>query len=171
MAHRVFEWTRPDRDKCQIQYPGFLHNLTPLWEKERGERELVPMAPKAKPKPAPPPPAAQSPPIEDLFSNLNRHVQNFEYDQAAKVADQGLISNFLFDGSNLVVRFLDLGFCWTFFYWILPVLAIAPGDEDAVRCKVVALIKSDAIDKALAAIQRFDTLPIELNFYKVFIFY
>jgi signal recognition particle subunit SRP72 len=43
----------------------------------------------------------------------------------------------------------------------------APGDEDAVRCKVVAHIKSDATDKALAAIRAAEHLPIDLSFYKV----
>uniref|UniRef100_A0A6V7QS10 Signal recognition particle subunit SRP72 n=1 Tax=Ananas comosus var. bracteatus TaxID=296719 RepID=A0A6V7QS10_ANACO len=51
------------------------------------------------------------------------------------------------------------------------VLAIAPGDEDAVRCKVVALIKSDAIDKALAAIADAGRLPIDLRFYKAYCLY
>nr|XP_051201521.1 uncharacterized protein LOC127315017 [Lolium perenne] len=45
-------------------------------------------------------------------------------------------------------------------------LAAAPGDEDAVRCKVVAHIKSDATDKALAAIRAAERLPIDLSFYK-----
>ncbi|EHA8590602.1 putative signal recognition particle subunit SRP72 [Cocos nucifera] len=99
------------------------------------------MAPKAKekPKPSPAAPKPQSVPIEDLFSSLHSHVQNYEYEQAAKVADQ--------------------------------VLAIAPGDEDAVRCKVVALIKSDAIDKALSAIQAFKGLPIDLRFHKAYCLY
>ncbi|RWW30976.1 hypothetical protein BHE74_00013715 [Ensete ventricosum] len=96
------------------------------------------MAPKAKvnPKPSPSstPPAAQSVPLEDLFAALHHHAQNFEYEQAARVADQ--------------------------------VLAIAPGDEDALRCKVVALIKSDAIDKALSTIQASRHLPIQLRFYE-----
>ena len=46
-------------------------------------------------------------------------------------------------------------------------LAAAPGDEDAVRCKVVAHIKSDATDKALAAIRAAERLPIDLSYYKV----
>ncbi|XP_008799956.2 signal recognition particle subunit SRP72 [Phoenix dactylifera] len=92
------------------------------------------MAPKAKEKPKP-----QSISLEDLFSSLHSHIQNYEYKQAAKVADQ--------------------------------VLAIAPGDEDAVRCKVVALIKSDAIDKTLSAIQAFEGLPIDLRFYKAYCLY
>ncbi|URE16801.1 hypothetical protein MUK42_11747 [Musa troglodytarum] len=101
------------------------------------------MAPKAKvnlkPSPSPTPPAAQSVPLEDLFAALHRHAQNFEYELAARVADQ--------------------------------VLAIAPGDEDALRCKVVALIKSDAIDKALSTIQASRHLPIHLRFYEAYCLY
>lgn len=51
------------------------------------------------------------------------------------------------------------------------VLAIAPGDEDALRCKVVALIKSDAIDKALCTIQASRHLPIHLRFYEAYCLY
>ncbi|XP_051227513.1 uncharacterized protein [Lolium perenne] len=51
------------------------------------------------------------------------------------------------------------------------VLAAAPGDEDAVRCKVVAHIKSDATDKALAAIRAADRLPIDLSYYKAYCYY
>lgn len=47
------------------------------------------------------------------------------------------------------------------------VLAIAPGDEDALRCKIVALIKSDGIDRALSTIQASQNIPIDLRFYKV----
>ncbi|KAJ0971066.1 hypothetical protein J5N97_019025 [Dioscorea zingiberensis] len=97
------------------------------------------MAPKAKPKPSAPPTSAASIPLEDLFSTLNRHIQSFQYDLAAKVADQ--------------------------------ILAVSPGDEDAVRCKVVALIKSDAIDRAMAAINAFKGLPIDLKFYKAYCLY
>ncbi|MQL88781.1 hypothetical protein Taro_021348, partial [Colocasia esculenta] len=48
------------------------------------------------------------------------------------------------------------------------VLAAAPGDEDALRCKVVALIKADAIDRALSAIQAASAqgFQIDLRFYK-----
>ncbi|XP_006646550.1 signal recognition particle subunit SRP72 [Oryza brachyantha] len=51
------------------------------------------------------------------------------------------------------------------------VLAVAPGDEDAVRCKVVAHIKSDATEKALAAIRAAERLPIDLSYYKAYCFY
>jgi hypothetical protein len=44
---------------------------------------------------------------------------------------------------------------------------VAPGDEDAVRCKVVAHIKSDNTDRALAAIRAADRLPVDLSYYKV----
>jgi len=47
------------------------------------------------------------------------------------------------------------------------VLKAAPGDEDAVRCKVVAHIKADEIDKALAAMRAAERLPIDFSFYKV----
>ncbi|XXG62337.1 hypothetical protein AAC387_Pa05g0712 [Persea americana] len=99
------------------------------------------MAPKAKDKPKPSPPVQSQPSIslEDLFSSLHRHIQNFEYDQAVKVADQ--------------------------------VLAIAPGDEDALRCKIVALIKSDGIDRALSTIQASQNIPIDLRFYKAYCLY
>lgn len=33
-------------------------------------------------------------------------------------------------------------------------MSVAPGDEDAVRCKVVALIKCDRIDEALSVIPK-----------------
>lgn len=48
------------------------------------------------------------------------------------------------------------------------VLSIAPGDEDAIRCKVVALIKNDKIDDALSAIGALaKKFPIDLTFFKV----
>ncbi|KAG0475952.1 hypothetical protein HPP92_012793 [Vanilla planifolia] len=98
------------------------------------------MAPKAKPKPLSPSANSQAPPsLEELFSSLHRHAQNFEYEQAVKIADQ--------------------------------VLSIAPGDEDALRCKIVALIKSDSIDKALSVIQKSEDLPVDLNFYKAYCLY
>ncbi|KAL0905285.1 hypothetical protein M5K25_023694 [Dendrobium thyrsiflorum] len=51
------------------------------------------------------------------------------------------------------------------------VLLVAPGDEDAIRCKIVALIKSDAIDKALSTILASESLPIDLKFYKAYCLY
>ncbi|KAI0491285.1 hypothetical protein KFK09_025545 [Dendrobium nobile] len=51
------------------------------------------------------------------------------------------------------------------------VLSVAPGDEDAIRCKIVALIKSDAIDKALSTILASESLPIDLKFYKAYCLY
>uniref|UniRef100_M4CIP5 Signal recognition particle subunit SRP72 n=1 Tax=Brassica campestris TaxID=3711 RepID=M4CIP5_BRACM len=46
------------------------------------------------------------------------------------------------------------------------VLSIAPADEDAIRCKVVALVKDDKIDDALSVIHSFHKLPIDLGFQK-----
>ncbi|KAJ0242907.1 Signal recognition particle subunit SRP72 [Hirschfeldia incana] len=45
------------------------------------------------------------------------------------------------------------------------VLAIAPADEDAIRCKVVALVKDNKIDDALSVIHSFHKLPIDLGFH------
>ncbi|XP_044491004.1 signal recognition particle subunit SRP72 [Mangifera indica] len=51
------------------------------------------------------------------------------------------------------------------------VLSIAPGDEDAVRCKVVALIKADDIDGALSTIQSSQKLPIDFSYFKAYCLY
>ncbi|WVZ91643.1 hypothetical protein U9M48_037787 [Paspalum notatum var. saurae] len=48
------------------------------------------------------------------------------------------------------------------------VLKAAPGDEDAVRCKVVAHIKSDGINQALTAIRTAERLLIDLGYYKAY---
>ena len=50
---------------------------------------------------------------------------------------------------------------------INSVLAVALSDEDALRCKVVTLVKSYAIDRELFVIQECEALPIDLRFYKV----
>ncbi|KAM3287702.1 signal recognition particle subunit SRP72 [Capsicum chacoense] len=92
------------------------------------------MAPKPKAKATSATTAAIS--IEDLFTNLNRHIQRSEYEQAVKVSDQ--------------------------------LLAAAPGDEDAIRCKVVALVKADCIDEALAAIKK---ASVDLSFFKAYCLY
>ncbi|KAA8521616.1 hypothetical protein F0562_012289 [Nyssa sinensis] len=99
------------------------------------------MAPKAKEKAKPSPSSASQPAvaIEDLFTSLNRHIQQSEYEQAVKVADQ--------------------------------VLSIAPGDEDAIRCKIVALIKADNIDEALSTIESSRRLPIDTSFFKAYCLY
>lgn len=52
-------------------------------------------------------------------------------------------------------------------WFFVSVLSIAPTDEDAIRCKVVALIKDDKIDDALSVIQSSQNLPIDLGFQKV----
>nr|CAB3460352.1 unnamed protein product [Digitaria exilis] len=47
------------------------------------------------------------------------------------------------------------------------VLKAAPGDEDAVRCKVVAHIKAYKIGEALAAVRAAERLPVDLSYYKI----
>ncbi|KAF5746502.1 putative Signal recognition particle subunit srp72 [Tripterygium wilfordii] len=98
------------------------------------------MAPKAREKPRPSPSSAQPPPpIEDLFTSINKHIQRSEFEQAAKVADQ--------------------------------VLSIAPGDEEALHCKVVALIKADNIDDALSTIQSSQRIAVDFGYLKAYCLY
>ncbi|KAL3354185.1 hypothetical protein AABB24_018704 [Solanum stoloniferum] len=52
------------------------------------------------------------------------------------------------------------------------ILAAAPGDEDAIRCKVVALVKADSIEEALVAIK--DSRKkgsVDLSFFKAYCLY
>lgn len=51
------------------------------------------------------------------------------------------------------------------------VLSITPGDEDAIRCKIVALIKDDKIEEALRIIQSTQRLSIDVDFFKAYCFY
>ncbi|KAL0419590.1 UNVERIFIED_CONTAM: Signal recognition particle subunit SRP72 [Sesamum radiatum] len=52
------------------------------------------------------------------------------------------------------------------------VLSIAPGDEDAIRCKLVALIKNDSIDDALSSIQEFSKkTSMDFSFFKAYCLY
>jgi signal recognition particle subunit SRP72 len=119
------------------------------------------MAPKPKDKPKPSPSPSQPPPsIEDLFSSLSKHIQRSDFAQAAKLSDQGPILTFItFFNLFYFIKFL--------FFFFFAVLAIAPGDEDAIRCKVVALIKDDKIEDALSTIQSSQNVPIDFNFLKV----
>lgn len=96
------------------------------------------MAPKAKPKSSPSP-SQPPPPIEDLFTSLNIHIERSEFEQAVKVADQVLSTN--------------------------------PTDEDAMRCKVVALIKADNIDDALSTIQSSQKFSFDFNYLKAYCLY
>ncbi|CAI9106505.1 OLC1v1005681C1 [Oldenlandia corymbosa var. corymbosa] len=101
------------------------------------------MAPKAKPKAAPATATGSGSPavsIEDLFTTLNRHIQEYKYSQAVKVADQ--------------------------------VLSIAPSDEDAARCKVVALVKDEKFDEALRTIQEVSKkIAVDFSFLKAYCLY
>ncbi|KAK7399972.1 hypothetical protein VNO78_11170 [Psophocarpus tetragonolobus] len=95
------------------------------------------MAPKAKAaaasQPAPPPP------LEDLFTTLNRHIQASSYDNVVKLTDQ--------------------------------ILAISPDDDDALRCKVVALIKDDRVVDALSAIKSSRKHLDDFHFLKAYCLY
>ncbi|EOA33733.1 hypothetical protein CARUB_v10019924mg [Capsella rubella] len=51
------------------------------------------------------------------------------------------------------------------------VLSIVPSDEDAIRCKVVALIKDDNIDGALSVINSIKNVSIDLGFEKAYCLY
>ncbi|WOH05189.1 hypothetical protein DCAR_0624603 [Daucus carota subsp. sativus] len=48
------------------------------------------------------------------------------------------------------------------------VLSVAPGDEDALRCKVAALIKCDKIDDALSVIRK---VPNDFSYFKAYCLY
>ncbi|XP_027919890.1 signal recognition particle subunit SRP72-like isoform X1 [Vigna unguiculata] len=94
------------------------------------------MAPKSKPAPSQP---APPPPLEDLFTTLNRHIQASAFDNVVKFTDQ--------------------------------ILAIAPDDEDALRCKVVALIKNDRVEDALSAIKSSRKQLDDFHFFKAYCLY
>ncbi|CAN0929276.1 Signal recognition particle subunit SRP72 [Linum grandiflorum] len=106
------------------------------------------MAPKPRDKAKPSPAASQPPPaIEDLFTKLNSHIEgssdpNIEQSELEKA-----------------VRVAD------------QVLSIAPGDEDAIRCKVVALIKNDSYDNALSAIRSASKLQLDFSFEQAYCLY
>ncbi|KAF9600263.1 hypothetical protein IFM89_005849 [Coptis chinensis] len=51
------------------------------------------------------------------------------------------------------------------------VLGIIPGDVDALRCKIVGLIKVDDYDKALSTIQNLPSTLNDFNFYKAYCLY
>ncbi|KAK1317132.1 hypothetical protein QJS10_CPA05g01909 [Acorus calamus] len=100
------------------------------------------MAPKTKEKAKPSSPTDASPPsIEDLFTSLQRHC-----DPEKPNCDQA-------------VKIAD------------QILAITPGDEDALKCKVVALIKADKIDEALSTIKGLEGFPVDLQIYKAYCLY
>ena len=124
------------------------------------------MAPKSKENPK-----TSTPAIEDLFTSLHQHIKDTKYEEAVKVADQGFHNSHLPSYSLILV--------WWKFESVISftVLSIVPTDEDAIRCKVVALIKDDKFDDylikdvkingALSVINSFQKLPIDLGFHKV----
>lgn len=69
------------------------------------------MAPKPKDKPkSAASPAQPPPPIEDLFTSLNRHIEQSEFKLAVKVADQGPFTFTL----SFLLRFIK--FCYSNFF-------------------------------------------------------
>ncbi|CAN1152927.1 Signal recognition particle subunit SRP72 [Linum perenne] len=106
------------------------------------------MAPKSKDKGKPSPASSQPPPaIEDLFTKLNSHIEgssdpNIEQSELEKAVK---VAN--------------------------QVLSIAPGDEDALRCKVVALIKNDRYDDALSTIHSARKLQFDFYFEEAYCLY
>lgn len=50
---------------------------------------------------------------------------------------------------------------------LVAVLSIAPGDEDALKCKVVALIKDDKTKEALSVIRSCKNPTLDFSFFKV----
>ncbi|KAK9060729.1 hypothetical protein SSX86_021435 [Deinandra increscens subsp. villosa] len=52
------------------------------------------------------------------------------------------------------------------------VLSVNPGDEDAIQCKIVSLIKADNIDDALSTIVTFSKkYPLDFGFFKAYCLY
>ncbi|EFH64874.1 predicted protein [Arabidopsis lyrata subsp. lyrata] len=84
-------------------------------------------------------PKTSNPAIEDLFSSLNKHIKGSHIQR----------SEF-----EQVVKVAD------------QVLSILPSDEDAIRCKVVALIEAKKFNDALSVINLFQKLPMDLGFQK-----
>ncbi|OMO60397.1 Tetratricopeptide-like helical [Corchorus capsularis] len=51
------------------------------------------------------------------------------------------------------------------------VLSVEPRDEEAIRCKVVALMKADEFEEALSAIQAAPKVSFDISFYKAYCLY
>ncbi|KAI3884957.1 hypothetical protein MKW98_002349 [Papaver atlanticum] len=126
------------------------------------------MAPKAKQKPKSSPlqPAVA---IEDLFtiSIVMFIIQNLK-----KLLKLQIKVIFF---PNLMKFFFFFFFhSWIFvilFCFVCVVLAIAAGDEDALNCKIVALIKADNIDLALSTIKSSKNVTVDFGFYKAYCLY
>ncbi|KAG7589268.1 Tetratricopeptide-like helical domain superfamily [Arabidopsis suecica] len=89
-------------------------------------------------------PKTSNPAIEDLFSSLNKHIKG-SHTQRSEFEQ--------------VVKVAD------------QVLSILPSDEDAIRCKVVALIEAKKFNDALSVINLFHKLPMDLGFQKAYCLY
>lgn len=102
--------------------------------------------------------------VEDLFTTLARHTKDSDFPKAVKVADQSC----RLSPPPILLRSAPIrsDLCLSFPF---SVLAVVPGDEDALLCKVVGLIKSDDIDRAVRCIEGAQGLPLDLRYYKVII--
>ncbi|GLJ44232.1 hypothetical protein SUGI_0923960 [Cryptomeria japonica] len=103
------------------------------------------MAPKAKPKPKINAQAAVSQPDQPTIS-IEELFTSLE--KASKGNDY-----------KQIIKIAD------------EILGAAPADQDALHCKVVALIQSDRVDEALALIHASSHFPIDLTFHKAYCLY
>ncbi|KAF1855617.1 hypothetical protein Lal_00013873 [Lupinus albus] len=118
------------------------------------------MAPKPKPASSQPTPP---PSVEDLFTTLNKHINASAFQNAVKLSDQSPFISF----RSVFPFFISLIYIYDDLKLTLAVLAISSSDEDAIRCKIVALIKDDRIDEALSAIRSSPKSLDDFGFLKV----
>lgn len=121
------------------------------------------MAPKPKPAPSQPTPP---PALEDLFTTLNRHIQASAFDNVVKLTDQSSSISLLFSNTPPFIHIINVPLFYHRYLICIAVLAIAPDDEDALRCKVVALIKNDHVEDALSAIKSSRKQLDDFHFFK-----
>lgn len=117
---------------------------------------------KKSPNPQPPRPSRRSQSkISSLPSIATSTVPslNKSWSSQIKVIYHHNHNHYLFD---YVYTSLHCMWFWFLLFW--TVLSAAPGDEDALRCKIVALIKCDKIDDALAVILK---VPNDFSYFKV----
>lgn len=79
---------------------------------------------------------------EGLFGALQTKISGEDYDGVVEIADQS---------SSLLLSFLH------------QVLAVVPGNLDAVKCKVVALIQSSKFTEAVDAVKSYGQLIPEVD--------
>lgn len=110
--------------------------------------------------------AATTFPRRSLHHSQQTH-QRFRIRQCRQTLRSESVSLHL---TTLMLFFFSIFFI-SFIYWFsklsFAVLAIAPSDDDALRCKVVALIKDDRIEDALSAIRSSQRSLHDFDFLKV----